>query len=738
VRVTDISHSTHVGNGSDVRPRSRLGRLLDPRSIAVVGASEDPAKRGYQILSSLARAGYRHPVYPVNPKGGSILGHPVLASISDLPPGVDAALVATPAATVPQVVAECAAAGVAGVVVVANGFRESGDAGAELEDELRAVVEETGIRVVGPNTSGILVTPTGADLVGLGQAPPGQVSVVTQSGNMLLSHLADDRAAAGAGIDTYVGLGNQMDVSYAECLDHLSRRATTAAIALHCEGMTDGRQLLVAAARASRRRPVVMLRGGRSQAGQQAALSHTGSAAVPDAIAAPALRQAGVELVERSDELALVAAALATTPPVQPGRGVAILSDGGGHATLAVDALTGAEIDLATLTDDTRARLRALLGPNAAVGNPIDVAGATDRDPERFVPCVEALAVDPGVGLVLLIGLFGGYHLRFDPALRDAEDRTAEQLVEFCREHELPLVVHSCYAGDRPPSHAALRRGGVPVLGSLDHAVRIVDSLARRGRFLATVHDRSHLRLPEPPLPSAAVTDGDGDGAPTTVLDEPSARQLLHDHGIDTGPWRVAHSPEEARTAVASFDRPCALKVISPDVVHKSDVGGVRLQVTPDAAAEAHEEVVRRVATSLPDADVTGILVTPMADPGVELLVGATVDPLFGPVVAFGSGGVLVDALRDLSFRAAPLSLCEAREMIAETLATRLMDGYRGLPPVDRPRLAELLVQVGDLMARTPQIRELDLNPVVAHGRTLTPVDVRIVLARPPGDDEPR
>ncbi|MBF6171338.1 acetate--CoA ligase family protein [Nocardia blacklockiae] len=698
--------------------RTALRRLLDPRSIAVVGASTDPAKRGYQAIRALQESGYAHPVYPVNPKAAEILGLEVVASVDRLPPGVDVALIAVPGTAVPEVLRQCAAAGIAGAVVLANGFREIGAAGERLEAELAAAVADSGIRVIGPNTSGIANVDSGANLVGLQDIPRGPIAVVTQSGNMLLSLVNDVRTGRGPGLHAYVGLGNQIDVRYDECLTELAAQPGCAAVAVHCEGLIDGRAFLVAAARAAT--PVVMLRGGRSAAGQRNALSHTGSVAGSDAVATAVLRQAGVETVQRSDELAVVAGALATTAPVLPGRRVAVLSDGGGHATLAVDALTTSGIEPAELSEPTRAALRELLGPAATVADPVDVAGATDADPTVFAAAAEILMADPAVGLILIVGLFGGYHLRFDSALEAAENETAHRLLAAHAAHGTPLVVQSCYAGAAIDNHDILRAAGVPVLASIDHAVRVTAALERRGRLLESAGRRSSLVVPDP-APPVATRPG--------VLDEPIARKLLEAAGTRIGPWAFARTPEEVRTAVRGFDRPCAVKVVSPQVVHKSEAGGVRLDVTPDDAVARTRDIIDSVHGAVPDARIDGMIVTPMAPRGVELLVGATRDPIFGPVVAFGSGGVLVEALADVTFRAAPFTELEAHEMIRETIASRLLDGYRHLPAVDRTALARFLVHVGDLIAAHPEIAELDLNPVVAAGTGIVPVDVRIVIA---------
>jgi acetyltransferase len=311
-----------------------------------------------------------------------------------------------------------------------------------------------------------------------------------------------------------------------------------------------------------------------------------------------------------------------------------------------------------------------------------------------------------------------GYHLRFNPRLRDAEDATAHTLVALSSRYRVPLLVQSCYAVDQPANHQTLRDGGIPVLSSIDHAVRAVTALYRRGRRLATAAERSDLRLPEVPR----TTTGSG------LLDEPTGRRLVEAAGIDTGRWRLATTSDEAIATVVEFGVPCAFKIVSPQVVHKSDVGGVQLHVTPETAGRAWAKVVGSVTAQVVGAEIAGVIVAPMARRGVELLVGAAADPIFGPVVAFGTGGVLVEAMRDVTFRAAPFTHIDAREMIDETMAASMLDGYRNLPRVDRDVLAAFLVRVGNLAAATPGLAELDLNPVIANETGVLPVDVRVVL----------
>jgi acetyltransferase len=699
--------------------RNPVTRLLDPHSIAIIGASTDPTKRGHQAVRALRDSGYVGAIYPVNPRAAELLGLEVRQKIQDLPHGIDVALIALPGHAVPETLRQCADAGIATAVVLANGFREIGDSGQQLDRQLRGVVAETDLRVLGPNTSGILNVETGANLVGLQNVPPGPISVITQSGNILLSLVNDIRALGSPGINAFVGLGNQADVRYDECLTELAALPSTRAVAIHMEGFVDGRAFLTAAAQVTAYKPVVLLRGGRSAIGQRASLSHTGSVAGSDEVANAVLRQAGIELVERSDELAPIAGVLATTEPVLHGKGVVVLGDGGGHVTLAVDSLVRQGIPLCDLSSDTQRKLRSLLGSAAAVQNPIDVAGAADTDPRCFVHTIEALMNDDAVGLILIVGMFGGYHSRFDPTLEQAEDDSAREVLALNSQYRVPVVVQSCYATEKPANLRTLQAGGIQVLQSIDHATRAVAALYRRGARLSTLSARSCLM---------STTAGNHLCEPARVLDEPAARRLLGEAGIDVGAWKFTKRISEVAAAVDELGSPCALKVISPQIIHKSDVGAVALNVTTTDAAAAATAMVASAKRNVPNADITGILVTPMADTGVELLIGATRDPIFGPVVAFGSGGIAVEVDRDVTFRAAPLTHFEAHEMINETRVSAKFGGYRHLPPIARTALTDMLVRVGQIVATRASIRELDLNPVIASESAVVPVDVRVIL----------
>lgn len=738
-----------------------LDALLRPGSVAVVGASADPTKRGHRAVRALLEAAYAGRIIPVHPAGGTLLGLPVARGPADLDAPPDLVLVCTPAATVPRALDEWAAAGARGAVVLAVGFRESGEAGEALEREIVAIARRTGVRVIGPNTSGILNVPLGLNLIGLPAVRPGPLALLVQSGNMALA-LVTEAASAGLGFTFVLGVGNAADVTFADCLDFLAGDPDTHGIAVHAEGFGDGRAFLRAAARAARIKPVVALKGGRTDRGGAAARSHTGAVAGSyDALHA-GLRQAGVIEVTRSDELLPVLATLVGQSAAAAERGVVLLSDGGGQATLATDDLHARATPFARLAPETSERLRALLGPAAAVTNPVDLAGAADRDPLVFARALDILAADDGVGTVLVIGLFGGYAIRFDPSLLGAEVEAARRMPAIARDAGVALVVHSLYARSGAEPMRALQQAGVPVVESLEIACRCAAATVERARgctHLARlphswpdeVGAAGHGSAPEthtasirggppatrpPPTPPRQLSPepfaaARAEGRP--VLLETEARALVEPFGVPLVPARFCRTAEEAAAAATAFGGEVAIRVVSPAAPHKSDAGGVALGVAPGDAGLAARRVIDAVTAWIRGRggvpDVRGVLVSPMLErPVAELLVGVRRDAQFGPVLTVGTGGVHVEWLRDVATRVLPVTAADIDEMLDTLRAARVFGGHRGSPAVDRPALLRAIEGVARCALAHDAIAEIEVNPLFASAAGAVAVDVRVYL----------
>ncbi|HEX6307540.1 MAG TPA: acetate--CoA ligase family protein [Longimicrobiales bacterium] len=705
----------------------------------MVGASRDPAKRGHRALQALRDAGYSGRVIPVHPAGGELMGYAVARGPSDLDEAPELVLMCTPAHTVAAVLEEWAVAGARGAVVLASGFGESGDTGARLEQELRGVVSRTGIRVIGPNTSGILNVPLGLNLIGVSGVAAGALSLVVQSGNLALA-LMTEAAAAGLGFAFVIGVGNEVDVGFTEYLDFLASDERTRAVVVHAEGFRDGVGFLAAARRLSATKPVVMLKAGRTSRGDAVARSHTGAVAGSYAALRAGLRQAGVIEVRRSDELLSAAAALLTQPAVHGVRGIALLSDGGGHATIAVDYLHECGAGPVPLEEATAAALRGLLGPAAAVTNPIDLAGAADREPIVFARALEVLAADPGVGAVLLVGLFGGYAIRFSPSLADAELKAAQELAEVARRARVALVVHSLYADARSAALDTLRAAGVPVIASLEVACRSVHALCERGASL----ERVRLREAPPWTPASAEAVAPPLGMPVdvfrqarlerrSVLLEPEARALAVAFDVPLVAAAFCTTAAEAAAAAARFGGSAAVRIVAPSAPHKSEAGGVSLGVP---AAEVEAAVGRMLGSVRAwcsahgvEPDIRGVLVSPMLRaPLAELLVGIVRDPQFGPVLTIGAGGTHVELQRDVATRVLPVNGDEIDEMLGELRLAPILTGYRGGPAADVATIRATVLALARCALTCTELAEVEVNPLFAYPDRAVAVDVRMFI----------
>ena len=709
--------------------KSPLHDILAPSSIAIVGASADPTKRGYKAMVGLIKDGYRGAIHPINPKADRILGVKTLPSIDALPGAVDLALICTPAATVPGIIAELGRKGVKGAVVLASGFKETGAEGAKLEQQVLDAARAGGVRVIGPNTSGMFNLHHKVNLLALANVKPGEIGFISQSGNMLLSLVLEAEHNGHVGFSTYVGPGNQTDVGFNDYLRYLGEDEHTRVATLYVEGFRDGQRFLQVAREISALKPVVVYKSGSTEQGRKAASSHTGALAGSYAMTVDLLRQVGVSVVQHSNEILPVAEGLGLLQKA-PGKRVAVISDGGGQATIASDRLAEAGLELAELSEHTKARLAAILFPQASLVNPVDVAGSSDANPALLAECMEIVAEDDNVDSIFLVGMFGGYAIRFAEDLLGGEMRGAESMIELTRRIDKAVVVYSLYAPIKPPALRRLHEAGVPVYTSIEYAVRVLAALGERGIYL-----KSKAGDVQPPAvaPSAdmlamfARARDEG-----RDLYEYEAKALLRTHGIEVAEEAVVRDPDELAEVAQRFgEQALAMKVVSKDILHKSDAGGVKLNLRGEAALRsAWAQIMESCRAYDADADIRGVLVTPMAKKGVEVIVGVSRDPIFGPVLMFGLGGIFVEILEDVAFRAIPLSELDARSMVDQLKARKVLEGARGEAAVDKGALVDLLLKVSGIVSAYPQLFELDLNPVIAYSDGYAAVDARIIINR--------
>jgi acetyltransferase len=717
-----------------------LEPILKPSSVVVIGASRDPRKRGFQALRGLVESGYRGRIHAVHPDGGELLNIPIAPSVEALDEPPDLAYIATRAAAIPALVERCGRKGVRGAVIPAVGFRESGREGESLEGAVLEAARGTGIRVIGPNTSGIVNTSIGLNLVGTRAVPAGRLALVTQSGNVGLQ-LMTEVAARGQGISVYVGIGNETDVAQHEVLGYLEEDPATAAILMYVEGFQDGRRFLEVATRVNRTKPIVLLKGGRTAGGEASARSHTGALAGSYRILRSALRQADVVEVTRGDELLAVGATLAGQPALNPESGAAILADGGGHATLAADAMAELGVPIPRLGKPTRERLRSLLGPAASVANPVDLAGAADGRPRVFAEALEAIVADLAVGGVLVTGLFGGYAIRFAEELVADEAEAATRMVEVAAAVGKPLVVHTLYAAERTEPLRRLASAGVPVLASLETAARCLWATRVRGRAIA----KSAPALVTAPGPVTGPRTPDRPPAEPprrAILTEPEIRELVAGCGVTVVPATFCRTAEEAADAARQSGGPVAVRVVSPMIAHKTDAGGVALGVNgPDEVAVAFARVTAAARAHLdsrapgphrPVAGIDGVLISPMLPPPIaELIVGVRLDPQFGPILLLGAGGLTAEIEEDVAVRVLPVRRDEVEVMLDELRIAPVLRGFRGRPGVNRPAVADLALALASCLESRPQIVTLEANPVFTYDDRAIAVDLRAVVDSP-------
>jgi acetyltransferase len=696
-----------------------LDAILRPRAVAVVGASRTPGTIGHQLVANLVRYGYTGVIHPVHPTARAVHGiraHPTVSAIGE---AVDLAIIAVPKQHVAAVAEDCGRAGVRGIVVVSAGFREVGGEGAARERELMEVVRRHEMRMVGPNCMGVLNADPTVSMNGTFapiMPPFGGVAFVSQSGAMGLNVLAYARDY-GIGISQFVSVGNKPDVSGNDLLLQWEHDPTVRVILMYVENFGNPARFREIASRVARRKPIIALKSGRSGVGARAASSHTGALAASDAAVEALLGQAGVLRAASVEELFDMAMAFGGRQPLPRSRRVAILTNSGGPGILAADALEANGMQVPELHAATVEALRPLFPEEASLRNPLDmIASATAAG---YRQALEALLRDPGVDAAVAI---------FTPPMGVGQRVVGDAIVAAAATRpEKPVLAVLMGRDELAQGKEALHEAGIPAFVFPESAARALAALSRQREWLERGPDEP-APLPVDRARAAAILARARD-AGRDRLPEQDALALLDAYGIPVAPARLARSDEEAACLAAELGGPVVMKVVSPQVVHKSDVGGVRVGIaTPDEAREAWGDIVRRVGAAVPGATIEGVLVQRMVSGGRETIVGVTRDRLFGPLVMFGLGGIFVEALRDVVFRLAPIGPRDAAAMVGGIRGARILSGMRGLPPSDTGALAESVRRVAQLAADFPEIAELDVNPLLAFETGVVAVDGRVRL----------
>ncbi len=695
-----------------------LDCVLRPRRVAVIGASRTPNTIGHEIVSNLVGYGFTGTVFPVNPNADAICSLKTYPNIGAVPDPVDMAVITVPKQHVLAVAEECGQAGVRGLTVISAGFREVGGEGVERERQLMEVVRRHRMRMVGPNCMGVLNADPAVSMNATfapSMPPFGRAGFVSQSGAMGLSVL-DYAKEYGIGISQFVSMGNKPDVSGNDLLLHWEHDPSVGLVLMYVENFGNPRKFLEIARRMTRTKPIIVVKSGRSKVGARAASSHTGALAASDALVDAMLSQAGVMRAESVEELFDLAMAFSgeRTPR---SRRTAVVTNSGGPGILAADALERVAVELPELAPETVARLKPLFPEEASLRNPLDmIASAT---PPGYRAALDALLRDPNVDSALAI---------FVPPLGIRQADVAEAIASVAGAHpDKPVLAVLMGREGLPQGKAELHEVGVPAYIFPESAARALSALCRQREWV------------ERPAPAAEDLRVDRDTARRLVADARAAGQsrlgeveslaFLRAYGIPTAEAGLARSAAEAVALAARSGGAVAMKIVSPEIVHKTDVGGVKIEVEGAAEVQsAYEEIVASARKAVPGATIHGVLVQEMVTGGRETIAGVTRDPSFGPLVMFGLGGIFVEVLRDVIFRVAPINRRDAADMIAGLRGAKLLDALRGAPPADRRAIEDVLLRLSLLAEDFPEIAELDVNPLLAFPDRAVAVDGRVLL----------
>ncbi len=695
-----------------------LTSFFAPQGVALIGASAQPDKLSYGVLRNLRQYGYQGRVYPVNPRYKSIDDLICYPDISDVPDPVDLAVILLPAQLIPQIIDSCGRRGLKGIIIISGGFKEMGTAGAVLEAECVAIAQQYQMRLLGPNCVGTMDSHTGLNTTFIeGMPEPGHIAFLSQSGGVCAG-IIDYIRGQQIGFSRFVSLGNEADIDETDMIELLADDVNTRVIVLYVEGIANGPRFMEVARRVTPKKPIVLLKGGRTEAGTRAVSSHTGSIAGTEAAYEAAFQQCGIIEVDTIHALFDVSLALACQP-LPAGNRIFVLSNSGGPMALAADNLDSQGLALPPLSPSIAAVLRKRLDPVIRVDNPTDMLGGAGPDEYAFV--IPEVLDDLQIDAMMVIAV---PHL-----LMKAAD-VAVKVCEAAEQSAKPVV--ACFVGDQSVADARqiLHRHQIPMYTFPETASAVLRAMWQYAKWRQHPLDmQAELHDVNPRQVEKILTRSNGDNS----LGEVETRPLLAAYRIPVIVGNIARSPAEAVEIAAEVGYPVALKIISPDILHKSDAGGVELNLnTPAAITTAYHNLLQKIKTTHPTARIEGVLVEAMAPAGTEVIVGMRRDPQFGPLLMFGLGGIYVELLKDVSFRVAPLSREEAVAMVRETKAGQLLAGLRGQPPADIDAVADCILHLSQLALDFPQLQEIEVNPllVLPKGQGVVALDGRAILSK--------
>jgi acetate---CoA ligase (ADP-forming) len=696
-----------------------LEAIFEPQSVAVIGASPDPNRLGHQVLRNIVQHGFEGRIYPIHPTASHVLDLPAYPRVLDVPDHIDLAVIVIPTNHVLAVAEECGRKGINGLIVITAGFKEVGGEGKKLESQLLAIVRRYNMRMVGPNCLGVIDTVCHLNASFAALMPnAGEIAFMSQSG-ALCTAILDWSKPEGMGFSRFVSLGNKADIDEVALLRAWDKDPHSKVILAYLEGINDGQGFIAAARQVTPTTPVVAIKSGVTEAGTRAASSHTGSLTGSESAYEAAFKQSGIIRSRSMGELFDLAKLFSCQPLIQ-GNCVAIVTNAGGPGIIATDAVERSEVlHMASFTPETIAILQRDLPPTANVFNPIDVIG--DARSDRYRVAITAALADPGVDALTVL---------LTPQAGTDIEEIARVIGELANGQEKPVLTSFMGAYSIGPSLAILNQYRVPNYTFPERAVQSLSSMAR------------YCISRSQPEPEFVSFDVDKDAVRTLFanvrasgrieLGEIEAREVMQAYGMRLPQSRLAQTPDEAAKMASDMGYPVVMKISSPDILHKSDIGGVKVGIqTPTEARDAFELIEYRARKYSPESRIWGVLVQEMVRKGRELLVGVSRDPQFGPLVAVGMGGIYVEVLRDVALRLAPISKQEASEQIRSIRAFPLLRGVRGEPAADIASIEDIVLRVSQLVTDFPEVVEMDINPLVVHneGEGCIVVDARIILA---------
>jgi acetyltransferase len=702
-------------------PRS-LQPIFSPKTVAVIGATEKAGSVGRTVLWNLISSPFGGTVFPVNPKRENILGIKAYPSIKDIPDPIDLAVIVTPAPTVPDIITDCVDQGVRGAIVISAGFKEIGPEGAKLEERILLEARRGQMRIIGPNCLGVMNPLTGLNATfATAAAQPGNVAFISQSGALCTSVL-DWSFKEHVGFSAFVSIGSMLDVGWGDLIYHLGDDPHTNSIVIYMETIGDARSFMSAAREVALAKPIIVIKPGRTEGAARAAASHTGSLTGSDEVLEAAFRRCGVLRVTNIGDIFAMAEVLSKQPRPK-GPNLTILTNAGGPGVLATDALITSGGKLAELSPATMKKLNEILPPQWSHNNPVDILG--DASPERYAQALEVAAHDENSDGLLVI---------LTPQAMTDPTATAEALKDYAQSYDKPILASWSGGKDIAAGEAILNKAGIPTYMYPDSAAEAFTYMWKYTRNLQSIYETVDFAGSGEGAnldreAAAAIINGVRRSG-RTLLTEAESKKLLATYNIPTTPTVIAHSVDEAIQAAEKMGYPVVLKLHSETITHKTDVGGVQLNLqNADDIRRAFETIRKGVTDKHGKGHFLGVTVQPMIKlEGYELIIGSSIDPQFGPVLLFGMGGQLVEIFKDSALALPPLNLTLARRMIEQTKIYEALKGVRGRAPVDLIALEQLLVNFSQLVVEQPWIKELDINPLIASPERLLALDARVVL----------